>query len=94
MKWKIKNTEIKVIFTIILVVFAVFLAMPVVQLLFKSFQGEAGVSLKNYLDVYQSRGFAKALRNSFCIAGISSLVTTAAAFCCLTPSTIQMRPKL
>lgn len=80
MKWKIKNTEIKVIFTIILVVFAVFLAMPVVQLLFKSFQGEAGVSLKNYLDVYQSRGFAKALRNSFCIAGISSLVTTAAAF--------------
>lgn len=80
MKWKIKNTEIKVIFTIILVVFAVFLAMPVVQLLFKSFQGEAGVSLENYLDVYQSRGFAKALRNSFCIAGISSLVTTAAAF--------------
>lgn len=80
MKWKIKNTEIKVIFTIILIVFAVFLAMPVVQLLFKSFQGEAGVSLENYLDVYQSRGFAKALRNSFCIAGISSLVTTAAAF--------------
>ena len=80
MKWKIKNTEIKVIFTIILIVFAVFLAMPVVQLLFKSFQGEAGVSLENYLDVYQSRGFAKALRNSFCIAVISSLVTTAAAF--------------
>ena len=80
MKWKIKNTEIKVIFTITLIVFAVFLAMPVVQLLFKSFQGESGISLENYLNVYQSRGFGKALRNSFSIAGVSSLVTTSAAF--------------
>lgn len=80
MKRKVRNVEIKVIFGILIAIFALFLAMPVIRLLIKSFVGEAGVTLANYMDVCQGRGFAKALGNSFAVAGASALITTLLAF--------------
>lgn len=80
MKRKVRNVEIKVIFGILIAIFALFLAMPVIRLLIKSFVGEAGATLANYIDVCQGRGFAKALGNSFAVAGASALITTLLAF--------------
>ena len=80
MKRKTKNLEIKIIFGVLIVVFALFLAMPVIRLLVKSFVGESGVTLSNYVEVYQGRGFGKALLNSFAVAAASALVTTLLAF--------------
>lgn len=80
MKRKAGNVEIKVIFGIIIALFTLFLAIPVIQLLVKSFVGEAGATMNYYSQVYQGRGFGKALSNSFLVAGASALVTTVLAF--------------
>ena len=80
MKRKTKNLEIKVIFGVLIAVFALFLAMPVIRLLVKSFVGESGATLSYYGDVYQGRGFGKALLNSFAVSGASALLTTLLAF--------------
>ena len=77
---KTKNKEIKGIFTLIVVVFAAFLIWPVIRLLLKSFAGNNGFTLGFYRDVLQGKGFLKALRNSFVVAGSSALVTTLLSF--------------
>ena len=77
---KHKNKEIKVIFAFLALMFAVFLALPMVRLLLKSFLGDSGFSLESYLSVFASRGFGKALGNSFLVASVSALTTTAIAF--------------
>lgn len=77
---KNKNTEIKSIFLIILIVFLLFLIFPVIRLLAKSFVDDDGITLGNYLSIFQGQGFLIALQNSFLIAGVSALVTTTAAF--------------
>ena len=75
-----KEKEIKLIFVVIAVLFAAFLVVPVVRLLGKSMIGEQGFTTAFYKEVFQTRGFLKALKNSFLIAGTSALVTTVLAF--------------
>lgn len=79
---KSKNKEIKLIFGVMSVFFLAFLAMPVVQLLVKSFvqDGSAGLTLENYQNVLTSKGFLQALGNSFLISSVSAVVTTGIAF--------------
>ena len=77
---KIKNKEIKVIFTLIVLTFAAFLILPVIRLLLKSFIGTDGITLGFYSSVLKGKGFLKALRNSFQVAGASALITTILAF--------------
>lgn len=77
---KIKNKEIKVIFTLIVLTFATFLILPVIRLLLKSFIGTDGVTFEFYSSVLKGKGFLKALRNSFQVAGASALITTILAF--------------
>lgn len=77
---KNKNREIKVIFTVVLIVFSMFLIYPVIRLLLKSFVGEMGITLQNYQTVFSGKGFGKALANSFLIASVCALVTTSIAF--------------
>ena len=75
-----RNKEIKVIFVLVVLVFACFLIYPVARLLIKSFVGDGGVTLRFYKEVLTERGFAKALGNSFLVAGMSALLTTVIAF--------------
>lgn len=75
-----KNKETKLIFTAVGLLFAVFLMIPVIRLLAKSFLGENGFTFAFYREVFGTKGFVRALGNSFLIAGISALVTTALAF--------------
>lgn len=77
-----KNREIKLIFALLAVFFLIFLAAPVLRLLFKSLvsDGNTGITLDNYIEVLTSKGFVKALGNSFLVSGVSAAVTTGIAF--------------
>ena len=77
---KNKNKEIKGIFVLVTVIFAMFLIWPVARLLLKSLIGDDGVTLEFYRTVLSGKGFLKALRNSFQVAGASALITTAISF--------------
>ena len=61
-----KNREIKVIFAVMAVFFAGFLAVPMISVLIKSFTGNGeAASLSHYIEVLTGRGFLRALGNSF-----------------------------
>ena len=70
-----KNREAKIIFAVIAVLFAVFLAGPVLRLLGKSVVGPAGLTTGFYAEVLGGRGFLRALGNSFLVASVSAAVT-------------------
>lgn len=74
------NIEIKVLLVLITILFGCFLAMPILLLLQKSFQGKAGISLIHYGEVITSKGFLEALKNSFFISAMSSVIATILAF--------------
>ena len=76
-----KNREIKLIFTLLAVFFAGFLAVPMISVLVKSFTGDGtAVSLSHYAEVLTERGFFRALGNSLLISVCSALITTVLAF--------------
>lgn len=74
------NREIKIIFFVVTVLFAVFLLYPVARLLLKSCLGDGGLTGEYYVSVLTGKGFLKALGNSFKVAGASALMTTVTAF--------------
>ena len=77
-----KNREIKMIFTVLAIFFAAFLAVPMVQILMKSLvlDGSAGFTPGQLPGDPGKRGFQKALGNSFLISGCSAVLTTVLAF--------------
>src|SRR5699024_2972209 len=75
-----KEREIKVIYVLVLAVFAIFLAIPIIRLLLESFLGEAGAGISNYVEVLTGRGFLKAFGNSVTGSISSALIATARAF--------------
>lgn len=77
---KKRNIEVKIIWVLILAMFAIFLVYPLGLLLMKSFETESGVGIANYLEIFQTNGFLQALGNSFLIAALSALVATIFAF--------------
>ena len=77
---KTKNREIKAIFVLIVLIYAVFLIYPVLRLLVKSFLGINGVTFGFYHSVLTGKGFLKVLGNSFKVAGVSALLTTVISF--------------
>lgn len=77
-KWK--NREITVIFVAVLLLFGIFLVIPSVRLLGKSFLGEQGITLTFYREVMQKHGFLQVLLNSFRVSLLAAILTTALAF--------------
>ncbi|MGI6011935.1 MAG: extracellular solute-binding protein [Ruminococcus sp.] len=77
---KTKKKEIKIIFAALCAVFLVFLAVPMVQLLMKSFVKDGSAGLGNYREMLGQRGFLEALGNSFLVASASAVLTTFLAF--------------
>ena len=75
-----KNREIKTIFAVVVIVFGVFLAYPMIRLLLKSFIGDTGATTAFYHAVLTEKGIAQAIVNSFKVAGASALLTTMLAF--------------
>ena len=76
-----KNREIKVIFVVLAVFFAGFLAAPMISVLVRSFTGNGEpFSFAHYAEVLTGRGFLKALGNSLVISVCSALLATVLAF--------------
>lgn len=77
---KRKNTENRFIWTVVVLIFIVFLLYPLILILMKSFQGDDGITIANYVEILCGNGFLKALGNSFAISALSALITTVLAF--------------
>lgn len=76
-----KNREIKLIFVLLAVFFAGFLAVPMLSVVVKSFTGDgSGISFAHYAEVLTGRGFLRAMGNSLLIFVCSALITTVLAF--------------
>lgn len=77
---KIKNTEIKTIYILVIALFIGFLLIPIGSLLYTSFQSNGAISLQNYMNVLSGKNFLQALTNSFTVSSISACVTIIIAF--------------
>ena len=75
-----KEREIKGIYAAVLVVFLVFLLIPILLLLGKSFEGSSGFTLARYGEILTGKDFPGVLGRSIWIASISGVVTTILAF--------------
>lgn len=72
---KQKNIEIKVIFTVVIAVFSVFLLFPFLKLLGQAFMGDGSFSMKYFSELLQEKGFLTALKNSVLISITSAFIT-------------------
>lgn len=77
-RWK--NREITVIFAAVLLLFGIFLIVPSVHLLGKSFLGEHGITLAFYREVLREDGFLQVIWNSFRVSSLAAVLTTVIAF--------------
>ena len=75
-----KNIELKFIFWIIVVIFALFLVVPMLVLLGKSIVGEQGITFAFYSSVITGKDFLPALGHSFWVAAVAAIFATAVAF--------------
>ena len=75
-----KNRELKLIFTVLVLVFAAFLAVPVLRLLVKSFWGEQGATGEFYTAVFTGRNFGQTLMNSFAVSAAAAVAAVLVAF--------------
>jgi iron(III) transport system permease protein len=69
-----------VIVGVIGIFFLIFLVLPLVQILKTSFAGEAGFTFRNYIEYFGKARIRRSFYNSFYVAGITTAVTTVAAF--------------
>ena len=76
----IKEQEIKGIYGIVIGVFLIFLLVPLLLLLGKSFEGEGGISLVHYGEILTGKGFFVAFGNSILLSFASAAAVTALAF--------------
>ena len=73
------NRELKLIFVLIVALFAAFLAGPILVLLGKSLWN-GGLTGEFYVSVLSQNGFLPALRNSFAVAAASAAAAALLAF--------------
>lgn len=77
---KRKNIEIKVIYACIMLVFFIFLFIPLVKLIGQAFVKNGSLTVGYFQDVLSESGFLQALKNSLLISFTSALITTILAF--------------
>lgn len=77
---KIKEKEIKGIYGIAILLFLIFLFVPVIVLFQQSLAGELGLSLAHYSEMLTQRGFGLAVRHSLEVSVVSAVVATLLAF--------------
>lgn len=77
---KRKNIEIKVIYACIMLVFFIFLFIPLVKLIGQAFVKNGSLTVGYFQDVLSESGFLRALKNSLLISFTSALITTILAF--------------
>ncbi len=77
---KQRNKGLMLIFLLLALLFAAFLVIPVIRLLFKSFWTGSGLSLEYYQSVLTGKHFGQILANSFLVSAVSALLAVLIAF--------------
>lgn len=75
-----KNKESKVIFSVVSLIFLVFLLIPTIILLLKSFESDNGISIINYKNILLSDTFKQSLTNSVLVSTCTAFISTLIAF--------------
>ena len=76
-----ENKEVRVIFGITMVIFGLFLIIPMCFIIRESFSGDAGTGLMYYRNIFGDLGIGKVLWNSVSVSLLSAAITTVLAFC-------------
>ncbi|MCY8233878.1 ABC transporter permease subunit [Priestia endophytica] len=74
------RTEMRVIYGIILMIFFLFLVLPLGILVVRSFEGSQGFDIYNYVNVLSNSELMAAFANSIKISSITAAITTILAF--------------
>ncbi|MBQ8000878.1 MAG: ABC transporter permease subunit [Ruminococcus sp.] len=77
-KHKVSPQKIIIVFTGIL--FGIFLLLPMVTILFKSFCEDGNVTFKFYANLFSDGSIVKAFGNSVLVSSVSGVITTVLAF--------------
>ncbi|WP_251671201.1 MULTISPECIES: ABC transporter permease subunit [unclassified Sporosarcina] len=72
--------EIRVIYTIIICIFAVFLVLPLIILLIRSLETSGGLSTSNYHFILANEELMESIWNSIKISSVTAVITTILAF--------------
>ena len=75
-----ENKELKLIFTILLLLFSIFLFYPLILIFIKAFQSGSGFTFSHFTEFVHTPQFAQSIINSFKISGLSALVSVSLAF--------------
>ena len=76
----LKGRELKAIFIAVLAIFAAFLALPFVVIIYQAFSTGGGFGFDHFATMLSERNFATAFGNSITIASVSALISTILAF--------------
>ncbi|MEK4969944.1 ABC transporter permease subunit [Cytobacillus sp. FSL R7-0696] len=72
--------EMKVIYMAIILLFSVFLVLPMLALFYRSFQTTNGLELTNYINVLANGELLTAFINSIKVSGLTAVISTVLAF--------------
>jgi len=72
--------EIRLLFILILLTFAVFLFLPLIVLLIRSFDSDLGFTLSNYSSVWTERNLSDAIVNSVAVSAAAASIATLFGF--------------
>lgn len=74
------KTEMRVIYIPLLLLFAVFLFLPLAVLFIRSFETSQGFSADNYLSILANKDFMMSIGNSIKVSSVTAIITTIMAF--------------
>ncbi len=77
---KQKNRQLRIIFIFVIAIFGIFLLLPTITLLLKSFITDNGISFESYMEMLGQKRFYKAFGNSLVVALFSGVLSTFLAF--------------
>ncbi|WP_339245565.1 ABC transporter permease subunit [Paenibacillus sp. FSL F4-0243] len=72
--------EMRIIFIPIVLLFIVFLILPLAVLFIRSFETGQGYSVSNYLTILKDQEIRESIGNSMKVSGVTALITTVLAF--------------
>lgn len=73
---KQKNRQLRIIFIFVIAIFGIFLLLPTITLLLKSFITDNGISFESYMEMLGQKRFYKAFGNSLVVALFSGVLST------------------
>lgn len=72
--------EMRIIYTIILFVFAIFLLFPLAVLFIRSFETSHGFDISNYISIVSNKDIMESIGNSITVSSVTAVITTILAF--------------